>query len=71
LAVKNSISTQGDWVLQTQMGHQYFTLHFNNEPQELHELETNWEVMEYTSTYLRLRHEEGGGECHYLYFAKN
>ncbi|MGL2966365.1 hypothetical protein [Flavobacterium sp. XGLA_31] len=71
MVVKNSIYTQGDWDVESGSSPQQFSLHFEYEDQYLHELEENWQVQEYTATYVRLKHEEGGGECYYLNFTKN
>jgi len=70
--VKNATNTQGIWSIDSNNGYKFFTLHFENEDQYLHMLEENWQVQnDYTATHIRLKHEEGGGECYYLDFSKN
>lgn len=75
-AVKNSTTIHGDWDINTGPT-QRLDLHFDGD--QLHDLETNWDVQEYTSTYVRLRKQNGGGggggpwpeQSSYLSFTKN
>lgn len=74
VAVKNTSSINGDWDINNSMP-QRLDLHFDGD--QLHELETNWDVQEYTATYIRLRRQSGGGgggpgpQSSYLSFTKN
>jgi hypothetical protein len=70
LVVKNSITLEGDWDLDDGVPQR---LDFNFEGSQLHDLETNWDVQEYTSTYIRLRKSSGGGtgQQSYMSFTKN
>lgn len=70
--VKNTTTINGDWDIHDGTP-QRLDLHFDGS--QLHNLETNWDVQEFTSTYIRLRKSGGGGsgseECPYLSFTKN
>ena len=70
--VKNTTTIEGDWDINNGMP-QRLDLHFDGS--ELHDLETNWDVQEFTSTYIRLRKSSGGGgpgpQQSYLSFTKN
>lgn len=73
-AVKNASTINGDWDINNSMP-QRLDLHFDGD--QLHELETNWDVQEYTATYIRLRRQSSGGgggpwpQSSYLSFTKN
>lgn len=69
-AIKNSITTNGDWDLSNEDGYQRFDLHYDGSA--LDEMEEDWKVLEFTATSIRLKHESGGGsDNHYLNFTKN
>lgn len=71
--VKNSVITEGDWDINDSGMLDRLDLHFDGSA--LHDLETNWDVQEFTATYIRLRcqYSGGGGTQHYSYlsFTKN
>jgi hypothetical protein len=69
--VKNSTHIYGDWDINNGSP-QRLDLHFDGS--DLHDLETNWDVQEFTSTYIRLRKSSGGSgseQPYYLSFTKN
>jgi len=76
IAVKNSTTINGDWDADNGMP-QRLSLHFDGSM--LDALETNWDVLERTSTSVRLKKSSGGGkngpgpgsESTYLTFTKN
>lgn len=72
--VKNGNTIEGDWDINDNGGmFQRLDLHFDGS--QLHDIETNWDVQEFTSTYIRLRKSSGGGgqgpQQTYLSFTKN
>jgi hypothetical protein len=67
IAVKNATTIQGDWDINNGMP-QRLDLHFDGS--QLHDLETNWDVQEFTSTFIRLR-QSSGSNGYYLSFIKN
>lgn len=70
IAVKNSVTTYGDWDIHNENGYQRFDLHYDGSA--LDEMEEGWKVLEFTATSVRLKHESGGGtDNHYLNFTKN
>lgn len=72
VVVKNTTTIGGDWDIDNAGMYQRLELHF--EGSELHDLETNWDVQEFTPTYIRLRKSSGGGQGQqqsYLSFTKN
>jgi hypothetical protein len=70
LVVNNSMTFEGDWDLHDGMPQR---LNLNFEGSQLHDLETNWDIQEFTTTYIRLRKSNGGGsgQQSYLSFTKN
>ncbi|MGC4041705.1 MAG: hypothetical protein QM710_13195 [Flavobacterium sp.] len=75
-AVKNSMIIYGDWDINDSGMMDRLDLNFDGD--QLHDIETNWDVQEYTSTYVRLRKQNGGGggpgpgpQSSYLSFTKN
>ncbi len=66
--VKNATTIDGDWDINN--GTQpRLDLHFDGSA--LHDLETNWDVLEFTSTYIRLRESSGGSSQYYMSFTRN
>lgn len=75
MAVNNTTTIFGDWSIHDTMP-QHLDLHFDGS--ELEHLETNWDVQEFTSTYIRLKGQNSGGgpgpgsqQSSYLSFTKN
>ena len=72
IAVKNSITIDGDWDINDSGIYDRLDLHFDGDA--LHDVETNWDVQEFTATYIRLRRQSsgsGGSQSSYLSFTKN
>lgn len=70
LAVKNAISLNGTWSNYMDSGDE--KLEFSFDGITLDELEDDWEVIEFTSTQIRLKDISGGdGSTDYLYLTKN
>lgn len=70
VAVKNSITINGQWSSFIDSGEEKLELNFNSITFE--ELNDDWEVVEYTSNQVRLKDVSGGnGGTDYLYFSKN
>lgn len=69
-AVKNTTTINGTWQHKINGGFSKLDLNFTGSM--LQELEEDWQVLEYTETMIKLRHENGGGsDMHYLTFSKN
>jgi hypothetical protein len=69
-AIKNTTTINGDWDIQLQGPEQRLDLHFDGS--QLYKIETSWEALEITPTYIRLKHDNGGGGGnYYLNFTKN
>ncbi|HNP32528.1 MAG TPA: hypothetical protein PKN96_04500, partial [Flavobacterium sp.] len=69
LAVKTTTTISGDWDIHNTTPER-LDLHFTGS--QLEELEKNWTVQEYTTTYIRLKTGNGGPEdCSYLSLTKN
>lgn len=69
-AVKNTNTTNGTW--QHIVNGNFSKLDLNFSGSMLQELEEDWQVIQYTETIIKLRHENGGGsDMHYLTFSKN
>jgi hypothetical protein len=69
-ALKNTTSINGNWSIQNDGLEQRLDLHFDGS--QLDKLETSWNAQEITPTYIRLKHENGGGNgSYYLNFTKN
>jgi hypothetical protein len=73
IAVKNANSIEGDWDIDSGTPQQ-LDLHFDGS--QLHDLETDWDLQEFTATYIRLRCESSGSgsgtqNYSYLSFTKN
>ncbi len=66
-AVKSSNSIDGEWHIENESSYQKLDLNFDGG--ELHDIETNWRVQEYTNTFIRLKHTNGN-EVYYLNFVK-
>lgn len=66
--VKASATTNGSWSNYIDSGDDILDLNFNDS--NLDELEEDWEITEYSSTVIKLKHVSGG-ETDYLYFTKN
>lgn len=70
LALKNTISLNGTWLNYMDSGDE--KLEFSFDGITLDELEDDWEVIEFTSTQIRLKDISGGdGSTDYLYLTKN
>lgn len=70
LAVKNAISLNGTWSNYMDSGDEKVAFSFDGIT--LDELEDDWEVIEFTSTQIRLKDVSGGdGTTDYLYLTKN
>lgn len=70
LALKNTISLNGTWLNYMDSGDE--KLEFSFDGITLDELEDDWEVIEFTSTQIRLKDTSGGdGSTDYLYLTKN
>jgi hypothetical protein len=68
--VKASTTTTGSWSNYIDSGDDIMELNFNDS--NLDELEEDWEITEYSSTVIKLKHVSGGnGGTDYLYFTKN
>ncbi|TBX70373.1 hypothetical protein EZL74_04140 [Flavobacterium silvisoli] len=69
-AVKNSTVIYGDWDVHDEYGYQRLDLHFDGST--LEDLESNWRVLEVSSTFVRLKSESSSsGQYYYLSFTKN
>lgn len=70
LAVKNTTSLNGTWSNYMDSGDEKLDLSFDG--LTLDELEDDWEVVEFTTTQIRLKDVSGGdGSTDYLYLTKN
>lgn len=69
IAIYNTTYINGDWQINTENGYQRLDLHFDGDA--MHDLETNWNLQELTSTMIRLKKESGGNQYYYLTFTKN
>jgi hypothetical protein len=67
-AVVNTTTINGDWDINNSTP-QRLALHFDGS--QLDVLETNWDVQEFTSTYIRLRRSSGSEQYSYVSFTKN
>ncbi len=65
---KNSATVAGDWDINDENGYQRLSLNFDGS--SLHDLETNWRVIEYSETILKLK-EQNSDHTDYLTFTKN
>lgn len=70
LAEKNNVTISGDWQIEYNSTYQTLKLQFDDN-NSLHDLESEWKVKEYTSTYIRLKREGSSNEYYYLSFTKN
>jgi hypothetical protein len=66
-AVNNNNTIEGEWHIENESSYQKLELNF--EGGQLHDIETNWRVQEYTNTFIRLKHSNGN-EVYYLNFVK-
>lgn len=68
--IKNTNNSNGSWSTYTDSGQNKIDLSFDNS--NLHELDEDWVIIEYSATTIHLKHESGGGGgSRYLYFSKN
>lgn len=65
----NSNFINGEWEIENSGSDQTLKLHFDDNT--LHDLESEWMVKEYSSTYVRLKREGSSNEYYYLSFTKN
>ena len=68
-AVKDATMIEGSWAAYTDSGQNKLTLSFDGAT--LDQLENDWKVLEYTSTYIRLKHGDGSASSDYLKLSKN
>jgi hypothetical protein len=68
VAENNSINTDGDWDVSDDGGFQRLSLNFDGS--SLHDIETNWMVVEYNETVIKLK-KQNGNNNDYLTFTKN
>lgn len=68
IAVRNSLAIDGDWDLDTQATYQKLSLNFDGS--ELDYIETEWKVVEYSNTSIRLK-KQHSNRTDYLTFKKN
>jgi hypothetical protein len=68
LAQKNNLITEGDWDISNDNGYQRLSLNFDGS--NLHNIETNWRVIEYNETIVRLK-KQNSDSTDYLTFVKN
>ena len=69
IAAKNNTFINGEWQVEINSSTQSLKLHFDDNV--LHDLESEWKVKEYTSSYVRLKREGSSNEYYYLSFTKN
>jgi hypothetical protein len=70
VAIKNSVSINGNWDIHNESSYQRLDLTFDGS--QLYDMENQWKVQEYTSTNIRLKHDQGAGsESYYLNLTKN
>lgn len=69
VAVKSGISYNGTWSTKIDNGVREFEIKMETDP--LHNLDEGWKLLEFNSSQLRFRHEDGINENEYLYFEKN
>ncbi|MEN9335125.1 MAG: hypothetical protein RLZZ500_112 [Bacteroidota bacterium] len=68
-AIKNATQITGDWTKYQDGNKQKLDLSFSGNTLEY--MEEDWEIIEYTTTLIRLKHTSGGGsEIDYLYLTK-
>ncbi len=63
----SSNTIDGEWHIENESSYQKLDLNFDGN--QLHDIETNWRVQEYTNTFIRLKHSDGN-EVYYLNFVK-
>ncbi len=68
LAQRNSTTTEGDWDINDENGYQRLSLNFDGS--NLHNIETNWRVIEFNETILKLK-KQNSDTTDYLTFTKN
>lgn len=68
IAVRNSLAIDGDWDIDTQATYQNLSLNFDGS--ELDDIETEWKVVEYSNTSIRLK-KQHSNSTDYLTFKKN
>ncbi|WP_284651271.1 hypothetical protein [Flavobacterium terrisoli] len=68
LAQRNSSTVEGDWDINDENG--YLRLSLNFDGSSLENLETNWRVIEFTPTIIRLK-DQNSDSTDYLTFTKN
>jgi hypothetical protein len=67
LAIKNYVTTNGTWQIETENSMQKLNLNFQGDM--LSEIEEDWQVTEFSETEIRLKKYESN-EIEYLYFTK-
>ncbi len=68
IAQRNSVAIDGDWDINDQNEYQRLSLNFDGS--NLHDVETNWRVIEYNATVIKLK-DENSNSTDYLTFSKN
>lgn len=68
VAQRNADSIDGEWDINDENGYQRLSLNFDGS--NLHDIETNWRVIEYNSTKIKLK-KQNSDTTDYLTFTKN
>ena len=68
VATKVSTTINGNWDIQNEGTYQRFYLNYDGSV--LYEMESNWKVLEFSATNIRLK-KDSGSEAYYLNFTKN
>ncbi len=68
--MKNTVNSNGSWLTYVDNAQNKMDLSFADN--DLGHLHDDWQIVEYTTTIIHLKHISGGnGDTHYLYFTKN
>jgi hypothetical protein len=70
VAEKNNTYINGEWQIEIDGSDESLKLQFDDN-NILHDMESEWKVKEYTSTYVRLKREGSSNEYYYLSLTKN